>query len=133
MSKKIIVASGKRKTAIAKATLKEGTGKVKINRVPVAIYEPRFYRLRIQEPLVLADEVISKVDIDIKVTGGGPMSQADAARLAIARALAEHSAKLKQVFLNYDRQLIVADVRLKEQHKPNTHGAARSKKQKSYR
>lgn len=133
MSKKSIVASGKRKTAVAKATLKDGTGKVKVNRVPIDMYEPRFYRLRIQEPLFLADEVISKVDISVKVTGGGAMSQADAARLAIARALAEHSAKLKQAFLNYDRQLIVADVRLKETHKPNKHGAARSKKQKSYR
>ena len=133
MSKKIIMKSGKRKTAIAKATLKEGTGKVRINKIPVAQYEPRFYRLRMQEPLMLADEVVGKVDLEVSVSGGGGMGQADAVRLAIARALAEYSPKLKPIFLNYDRQLIVADVRFKETHKPNRHGAARSKKQKSYR
>jgi len=133
MSKKVIVKSGKRKTAIATATLKEGVGKVFINRVPVELYEPRFYRLRLQEPLMLADDIMNKVDIEVTVRGGGPMGQADATRLAIARAIVEHSPKMKQVFLNYDRQLLVADVRFKEQHKPNRHGAARSKKQKSYR
>ena len=133
MSKKIIVTSGKRKTAIARAVLKEGTGKVKINKVPIALYEPRLYRLRMQEPLFLAQDTVDKVDINVTVKGGGGMSQADAVRLAIARALSEYSQKLKAVFLNYDRQLIVADVRFKEMHKPNRHGAARSKKQKSYR
>jgi small subunit ribosomal protein S9 len=133
MSKKVIVKSGKRKTAIARATLKEGKGRVIVNHVPVENYEPRFYRLRIQEPLMLADDVMSKVDMDVTVTGGGLMSQADAARLAIARALTEYSPKLKPIFLGYDRQLLVADVRFKETHKPNMHGAARSKKQKSYR
>jgi small subunit ribosomal protein S9 len=130
---KNIIASGKRKTAVAKATLKEGTGKVKINKVPVDLFEPRFYKLRIQEPLLLAEEIMGKVDISVNVTGGGSMSQADAARLAIARAIAIYSPKLKPVFLNYDRQLVVAAVRLKEQKKPNTHGSARAKKQKSYR
>ncbi len=133
MSKKIIVKSGKRKTAIAKATLKEGVGRVRINSIPVELYQPKSYRLRIQEPLMLGGEILNKVDINVIVRGGGPMGQADAARLAIARAMAEYSSKLRNVFLNYDRQLIVADVRFKEQHKPNRHGAARSKKQKSYR
>jgi small subunit ribosomal protein S9 len=133
MSKKIIIKSGKRKTAIAKATLKEGKGKVRINKIPVEEYEPKFYKLRMQEPLMLADEVVGKVDMEVTVSGGGLMGQADAARLAIARALSEYSPKLKQVFLNYDRQLLVADVRFKETHKPNRHGGARAKKQKSYR
>jgi len=51
----------------------------------------------------------------------------------IARALVEHTPSLKSVFLDYDRNLLVADVRLKEPVKPNKHGSARSKKQKSYR
>jgi len=133
LSKKIIVTSGKRKSAVARATLKEGKGKIKINRIPVNLYEPRFYKLRIQEPLILAEDIIDKVDISVSVKGGGPMGQADAVRLAIARALSEYSPKLKPVFLNYDRLLLVADVRFKETHKPNRHGGARAKKQKSYR
>ena len=133
LSKKVIIKAGKRKTAIAKATLKQGNGKIKINNVPIDLYQPSFYRLRIQEPLILAGDIVNKVDISVNVTGGGPMSQADAARLAIGRALSEHNPKLKAVFLNYDRQLLVADVRRKEPSKPNMHGSARSKKQKSYR
>jgi len=130
---KIIVKSGKRKTAVAKATLKQGSGKIKINRQPLSIYKPDVYRMRIEEPIILAKDVVNKVDITVSVKGGGIMSQADAARVAIAKALTEFSPKLKSVFLDYDRQLLVADVRLKETHKPNRHGSARSKKQKSYR
>ncbi|MBN2368367.1 30S ribosomal protein S9 [Candidatus Woesearchaeota archaeon] len=133
MSKKVIVKAGKRKTSVAKATLKEGKGKIRINKIPIDLYQPQLYKLRIMEPLILAQDAVSKVDISVTVSGGGLMSQSDAARLAIARALAEHSPKLNAVFLNYDRQLLVADVRRKEASKPNMHGSARSKKQKSYR
>ena len=134
MSKtQVISTSGKRKTAIARATLYKGSGKIKINKVPLDLIEPRVYRMRIEEPLILAEEVKNKVDISVNVNGGGPMSQSDAARTAIAKALAEFDPKLKPIFLKYDRQLLVADVRLKETHKPNRHGSARSKKQKSYR
>ena len=133
MSKKTIVTSGKRKTAIARVSLKAGSGKVKINNVPLNLYEPEVYRMRVEEPLLLAGDVRSKVDISVNVNGGGSMSQSDAARTAIAKALTEHSPKLKPVFLEYDRHLLVADVRFKETHKPNRHGSARSKKQKSYR
>ena len=132
-NKKVIIMAGKRKTAIAKATLKQGTGKIKINNIPIELYQPSLYRLRIQEPLILSGDIVNKVDISVNVKGGGPMGQADAVRLAIARALSEHDQKLKAVFLNYDRQLLVADVRRKEPSKPNRHGSARSKKQKSYR
>jgi small subunit ribosomal protein S9 len=130
---KVIVTSGKRKTAIAKAVLKEGKGKVTVNKVPVNLYEPELYRLRIMEPLIIAGETAEKVDIAVTVNGGGPMGQADSARLAVARALTEYAPKLKPVFMDYDRLLLVADVRFKETHKPNRHGAARGKKQKSYR
>ena len=133
MSKKTILVSGKRKTAVARATLNEGTGKVKVNKVPIDLIMPKVYRMKMLEPLVLAEEIVSKVDIDVTVAGGGSNSQSEAVRLAIAKALAEHNGKLKPIFLEYDRNLLVADVRLKETHKPNRHGHARSKKQKSYR
>jgi small subunit ribosomal protein S9 len=134
LSKKIIIhKAGKRKTAIAKATLREGTGKIRINHIPLDLYEPKMYKLKISEPLVLADEIGRQVDVNIKVTGGGMMSQAEAARLALGRCLAEYSPQVKTALVEYDRQLLVADVRYKEQHKPNMHGTARGKKQKSYR
>ena len=130
---KTIIASGKRKTAIARVALKKGNGKIKINNIPLSLYKPDIYRMKIEEPLLLAEEVSKNLDISVNVRGGGIMGQSDAARTAIAKALVIHDPKLKQVFLGYDRNLLVADARLKESAKPNKHGSARSKKQKSYR
>lgn len=132
---KIVNTSGKRKTAIARATLREGKGNIRINSLSIDVYEPRLYRLKLREPLLLAKELMDKVDIDVNVKGGGISSQADASRLAIAKALYEYSKseKLKDLFLKYDRSLLVADVRRKECSKPNRHGQARAKRQKSYR
>jgi small subunit ribosomal protein S9 len=130
---KIIHVKGKRKRAIARATLREGTGKIKINNVSLDIIQPTISRLRMREPLILAGDIAHTVDIDVNVMGGGVMSQADAARLSIGKALAQFNKKLEKVFLEYDRLLLVADVRRKETHKPNSHGKARSKVQKSYR
>ena len=130
---KIIHQSGKRKRAIARATLRPGAGKITINNQLLDVYGSKLIRLKLMEPLVLAGNVVSAVDIDVDVAGGGCNSQAEAARLAIARTLAKYSKKLEKIFLGYDRHLLVADVRRKETHKPNCHGKARAKRQKSYR
>jgi len=130
---KTILTSGKRKSAIARAKLVAGTGSVTINKQNIDHFEPKIARLKIQEPLILAGSLAQKIDIDVNMVGGGFMGQVQAARLAIARALVEKDKKLKEVFLDYDRQLLVADVRQKESAKPNSHGKARSKRQKSYR
>ena len=129
---KIIHKSGKRKRAVARATLKPGKGKVRVNNLILDVYQPEMARAKIQEPLILAGD-ISGYDIEVNVKGGGITSQAEAARLAIARALVQASKKLEKVFLNYDRHLLVADVRRKETTKPNRQGQARAKRQKSYR
>ncbi|MBT4651828.1 30S ribosomal protein S9 [Candidatus Woesearchaeota archaeon] len=131
MSKTIHV-SGTRKMARARATLNPGKGKIKINGVFLENYGGEFNRLRIQEPLVLAGDIIKKVDISVITHGGGVNGQSDAARLAIARALVVYDKKLKMVFNEYDRLLLVADVRRKEVCKPND-SKARAKRQKSYR
>jgi small subunit ribosomal protein S9 len=132
---KTIITSGKRKRAIARAALKEGKGKIRINHRLLDFYEPKMYRLKLREPVILAGDVVNNIDIEINVSGGGIASQAEAARLAIARAMLEYtkSERLKDRFLKYDRQLLVADVRRKEPAKPNRRGQARAKKQKSYR
>ena len=131
---KVIHTSGKRKKAVARAALKEGNGKVRVNKINLDDFQPKVLRMRLREPLILAGDIINKVDIDINVIGGGITGQADAARLAIARSLVEYSKgeKLKNVFLNYDRQLLVADVRQNEPCKPND-SKPRAKRQKSYR
>ena len=130
---KKIVTSGRRKQSIARAMLKEGKGRVTINKLNIKVYQPEIARLKIMEPLMLAGEVSSRVDIDVDIHGGGFITQADAARLAIARALVAYNSKLKEVFLEYDRHLLVADVRVREAAKPNHHGSARAKTQTSYR
>jgi small subunit ribosomal protein S9 len=130
---KLINSQGKRKRAVARAALKAGKGIVTINDVNLEDYQPQLYALRIKEPLILAGDVAKKVDIKVNVNGGGVAGQADAIRLAIAKALSEYKSGLKEVFLDYDRQLLVADVRRKEPSKPGRQGKARSKRQKSYR
>ena len=126
--------AGKRKRAVAKATLKPGNGIVKINNILLDNYSPVLARMKISEPLLLADNYAKKFNISVRVYGGGYMSQAEAVRLAIARALIESSKgnALKDAFLKYDRHLLVADTRRKEMRKPND-SKARAKRQKSYR
>ena len=132
MAKKIIHTSGSRKRAVARATIKDGKGKIKVNGQLLRNYSDEMSRIRIMEPLVLAGDVANKVEISVNVNGGGVNGQADAIRLAIARGLVQYSSKLKQVFDDYDRLLLVADVRMKEACKPNM-SKARAKRQKSYR
>jgi small subunit ribosomal protein S9 len=130
---KIINTHGKRKSAIARATLKAGNGKIIINNIPLEEYTPEIYKLKLMEPMILSGEIATQVDIEVNIKGGGMSSQATAARTCIGKALVQHSPKLKKTFLEYDRQLLVGDVRHKETAKPNNHGHARSRRQKSYR
>jgi small subunit ribosomal protein S9 len=130
---RFIHVSGRRKTAVARATLSPGAGIVRVNAQLLSQYEPLMSRMKIQEPLLIAGDAVKSVNIDVKVHGGGSSSQAEAARLAVARALAQYDQTLQKTFLDYDRALLVADVRYKETHKPNNHGKARATRQKSYR
>ena len=134
MVKEAINTSGRRKQSVARATIKPGKGIVRINHMLLENYEPVVARMRIMEPLMLAGDAATKVNIDVNVSSGGWSAGADAVRLAIARALLEFtgSKSLRQSFLDYDRQLLVADVRRNEPHKPND-SKARAKRQKSYR
>ncbi|MEM5814828.1 MAG: 30S ribosomal protein S9 [Candidatus Aenigmatarchaeota archaeon] len=116
---KVIITLGKRKNAIARATARLGTGKVIINSATASMMEPEIARLKIEEPIAIAGDTAKTVDIDVNVSGGGVMGQADAIRQAIALALTGFDKKLKAAFLNYDRTLLVSDVRRNEPHKPS--------------
>jgi small subunit ribosomal protein S9 len=134
-AKKVLVVSGKRKTAIARAVVKPGMGRIRINKTPIEIFEPEIAREKIMEPLIQAgDEIWKQLDIDIKVSGGGYMGQAEAARMAIANALLKwtKSAHLRTLFTEYDRTMVVGDPRRKEPKKFGGPGA-RARDQKSYR
>ncbi|UCD96099.1 MAG: 30S ribosomal protein S9 [Candidatus Bathyarchaeota archaeon] len=133
--KKVITLSGKRKTAIARATVRSGRGRFRINNVPLEIYEPVAARQKIMEALLQADDdLLNKIDIDTNVSGGGYMGQAEAARMAIARGMVRWSKSkhLQSVFTEYDRTMLAGDPRRKESKKFGGPGA-RAKRQKSYR
>jgi small subunit ribosomal protein S9 len=130
----VILATGKRKTAIARATLQKGNGQVRINRRPLEILEPELVRLKIQEPLLMVGDRWKGIDISVTVTGGGIMGQASAARTAVARGLLAwlKDASLNEMFKHYDRSLLVNDPRRKLPKRPGGRGA-RKRRQKSYR
>jgi len=131
---KIVHISGKRKMSIARATIKPGNGIVRINKKDIGALDSEIARDKIKEPILLAGDVSKKVNIDVDVRGGGVMSQAEAVRNAIARALVIYTndKELKKLFLDYDRHLLIADVRRTEPQKP-CRSAARAGKQTSKR
>ena len=127
--------SGKKKTAVARATVREGKGRVRINSQPVELVEPELAKLKMLEPFrVAGEELRDDVDIDLDVSGGGFSGQADAARTAIARGLVQHfnDAELRDAYREFDRTLLVNDIRQKEPKKWGGPGA-RARYQKSYR
>ena len=130
----IVIESGKRKMAIARATAHKGIGRVRINSVPLEIFEPEIARMKIFEPIVLADVKCSCMDIDVEMHGGGVMGQAAAARTAIAKAIVVYTKDeaLESLYRQYDRGLLVSDPRRKLPKKPQGRGA-RKRRQKSYR
>lgn len=132
--KKVIHTSGKRKTSIARGKVKEGKGRIRVNKKPVELYDPELARLKIQEPITLAGELADKVDIDVRVIGGGVMGQAEAARMVIAKGLVQWTGdmELKEKFTHYDRTMLVGDPRRSEPKKYGGPGA-RARNQKSYR
>lgn len=134
MMVKVVVSSGKRKSAVARASVRKGKGLVRINNVPVELHQPNLARVMIMEPLTLAGDRSTKVDIDINVQGGGIMGQAMASRTAVAKGLVQflEDQDLEKMYLQYDRSLMVSDPRRKLPKNPEGRGA-RKKHQKSYR
>ena len=139
--KKVVHTSGKRKTAVARATVKVGKGRVRVNSEPIEILQPALSRRKAMEPLVIADAMnrLSKVDINVLTHGGGVMGQTDAIRTALARGLVHYNGgaegldeELRDEYLRFDRSLLVNDPRRKEPKHQLGRGARR-KKQKSYR
>ncbi len=129
---------GKRRTSVARVHIKNGSGKVYLNNEPLENYHPQQLRDYLLEPFILAKIKgfdVNKIDVFVNARGGGKISQAAAARTAIGKALVEHfkSEELKKLFSEYDKHIIVSDVRQREPRKPWGHNKARGKRQKSYR
>ena len=133
---------GKKKNATAVAICREGKGTIRVNGKPIDLVEPEVLRKKVMEPiLILGLEKFSKYDIRIKVRGGGYVSQIYAIRMAISRSIIAFNQKfvdevskreIKEILMEYDRGLLIADPRRCEPKKVGGRGA-REKKQKSYR
>jgi small subunit ribosomal protein S9 len=131
---KAIVARGKRKEAVARATVRAGKGRISVNKVLLDAYGNPYVREIIREPVRYMGPEVNGVDISVNVFGGGTMGQAQAARTAIANALMEYfdDQNLKKVFLDIDRSLLIDDARRVESKKYRG-PKARARYQKSYR
>ncbi|XP_071955670.1 small ribosomal subunit protein uS9 [Antedon mediterranea] len=133
---------GRKKTATAVAHCKRGNGMVKVNGRPLDLVEPAALRFKVQEPLLLLGaERFSGVDIRVRVKGGGRIAQIYAIRQAISKSLVAYYQKyvdeaskkeIKDILIQYDRSLLVADPRRCEPKKFGGPGA-RARYQKSYR
>ncbi|MDE6263751.1 MAG: 30S ribosomal protein S9 [Paramuribaculum sp.] len=104
-------AVGRRKAAVARVILKEGNGAITINRRPLEVYFPSsILQYIVKQPLSLLD-VAEKYDIHVNLDGGGYKGQAEALRLAIARALVkinpdDKSALRKEGFMTRDPRAV---------------------------
>jgi small subunit ribosomal protein S9 len=136
---KIVQTKARKKTALARARIKEGVGEIKVNGIPLAVHKPEFARDVMLEPIAIAQDVLGKnfeygLNIVVNVSGGGIMGQAYATRTAIGKALIKWTENddLKKAYLNYDRSLIIDDIRRKEPKKYLRKGA-RARPTKSFR
>eukprot|EP00929_Paragymnodinium_shiwhaense_P110570 TRINITY_DN776_c0_g5_i1.p1 TRINITY_DN776_c0_g5~~TRINITY_DN776_c0_g5_i1.p1 ORF type:complete len:149 (+),score=45.43 TRINITY_DN776_c0_g5_i1:200-646(+) len=133
---------GRKKTAVAVALVKTGGGNLRLNGCPLSAVKPDIMRLKVYEPLLLlGKEKWGKLDIRLRVKGGGYTAQVYAIRQAIAKGIVAYYQKfvdeaskkeIKDKLMSYDRSLIVADPRRCE---PKKFGgrSARARFQKSYR
>ena len=133
---------GRKRSATAIAYCKEGSGLIKMNGVPLNLIASETLSAKLREPLsIIGDEVLSKLDIRLRVHGGGHVSQIYAIRQAIAKAVVAYYQKyvdeqakseIKKRLMDYDRTLLVADPRRMEPKKFGGQGA-RVRRQMSYR
>ncbi len=116
--------TGRRKSSTARVRLREGTGKIRINGRELEDYFPNLqHRKRILEPLELV-EMQEKVDIRVRVRGGGMTGQADAVRLGIARALKAYNEEFHRPLRQAG--MLTVDARVVERKKYGLHKARRA-------
>eukprot|EP00048_Salpingoeca_helianthica_P014315 m.221099 g.221099 ORF g.221099 m.221099 type:complete len:159 (-) comp15717_c0_seq1:79-555(-) len=133
---------GRKKTATAVALCQRGYGVMRVNGTPIELLQPETLRVKAMEPIhLLGKDRFARVDIRVRVKGGGQVSQIYAIRQAIGKALVAYYQKyvdevskkeIKDILLAYDRTLLVADPRRCEPKKFGGPGA-RARYQKSYR
>ncbi|CAM6001557.1 unnamed protein product [Sphagnum balticum] len=133
---------GRKKNAVAVASVRSGKGVLRVNGSPVELLEPAALRVKVLEPILLLGlKRFQNLDIRVRVRGGGYVAQVYAIRQAISKGVVAYHQKfvnetekreIKETLLQYDRTLLVADPRRCEPKKYGGPGA-RARYQKSYR
>jgi small subunit ribosomal protein S9 len=118
-----VLATGRRKTAVARVRLRNGSGAIKVNGRDLDAYFPAVKDRVLVSGVLEAVGKQSAVNIDITVDGGGPTGQAGACRLGIARALKTFEADLAETLRHGG--LLTRDGRMKERKKYGLRGARR--------
>ncbi|MCK4517470.1 30S ribosomal protein S9 [Candidatus Babeliales bacterium] len=112
---------GRRKSSVARVWLRNGKGKIEVNEKDYSKYfDTTNARLRVELPFK-ATGLGDKFDISVNISGGGKMSQADAVKLGISRALLANNENLRKTLRKYD--LLTVDSRVKERKKYGQKGA----------
>ena len=119
----VINATGRRKTAIARVFLKEGTGQVTVNKRDVKEYFPTSVLQYTVKQAFEITQTENKFDINVNLDGGGYKGQAEALRMAIARALVKLNPEFRKALK--DKGLLRRDPRMVERKKPGQPGARR--------
>lgn len=115
---------GRRKTAVARVYMKPGNGEITVNGKAIEVYFPsELKRIVVNQPLTVTNK-IGSFAFNINVTGGGISGQAEAVRLAIARALVDDSADTKPALKK--EGFMTRDSRMVERKKPGRRKARRS-------
>jgi small subunit ribosomal protein S9 len=130
-----VIERGKRKESVARASVRKGFGRVRVNsRIASSYFNNRYLAGIAKEPLYYIGDKAKEIDVSVNVYGGGIVGQAQAARNAIANALASFfpDDNLKDKFLEIDRSMIIEDSRRVETKKFKG-PKARARYQKSYR
>ena len=138
----VVQCFGRKKNSVAVAAVKSGKGVLRVNGSPLELLEPQALRVKVLEPvLLLGLKRFQNLDIRIRVRGGGYVSQIYAIRQALSKGVVAFYQKyvnetekreIKELLLQYDRSLLVADPRRCEPKKYGGPGA-RARYQKSYR
>ena len=119
----MVNALGRRKSAVARIFVTEGTGKITINKKDLQVYFPStILQYVVKQPLAVLD-VVEKYDIKVNLNGGGYTGQSQALRLAIARALVKINADDKKALRA--EGFLTRDAREVERKKPGQPKARR--------
>ncbi|MGC8635444.1 MAG: 30S ribosomal protein S9 [Thermoprotei archaeon] len=135
LENKVVVSSGKRKKAVARAIIRPGAGRFLINGYPMELHPNMQVRSQLKVLYEALKPYSDKVDVEVSSSGGGYMGQYQASVYAISRGIYQYfnnDDRVKQVLLEFDPHALSGDPREKEPKKFGGKGARR-RFQKSYR